>query len=104
MNKPFSLALSAAWEERFAHRPEMFQDDDEILLLVPEEVPAREILSLVNAGNMERLLRKRLEGSGFFGARFREAPAARSSFPGRPLAGGHPCGSRACAQRAFLRP
>ena len=81
VNKPFSLALSAAWEERFAHRPEMFQDDDEILLLVPEEVPAREILSLVNAGNMERLLRKRLEGSGFFGARFREAAGCALLLP-----------------------
>ncbi|HVP18457.1 MAG TPA: DEAD/DEAH box helicase, partial [Spirochaetia bacterium] len=73
VNRPYSLALSAAWEERFGHRPEMLQDDDTILLLVPEHLAAAEILSLVTAGNFERLLRARLEGSGFFGARFREA-------------------------------
>lgn len=73
MNRPYSLALSAAWEEKFGYRPQMFQDDDTILLLVPEETSGPEILALVTAGNMERLLRVRLEGSGFFGARFREA-------------------------------
>ena len=73
VNRPYSLALSAGWEEKFGYRPQMFQDDDTILLLVPEEVSARQILSIVTAGNVERLLRTRLEGSGFFGARFREA-------------------------------
>jgi len=73
VNRPYSLALSAGWEEKFGYRPQMFQDDDTILLLVPNEAPAAEILSLVTSGNLERLLRARLEGSGFFGARFREA-------------------------------
>ena len=73
VNRPYSLALSAGWEEKFGYRPQMFQDDDTILLLVPDEVSAAEILSLVTSGNVERLLRTRLEGSGFFGARFREA-------------------------------
>ena len=73
VNRPYSLALSAAWAQKLGYQPQMFQDDDTILLLVPEEKPASEILSLVNAGNVERLLRTSLEGSGFFGARFREA-------------------------------
>ncbi len=73
VNRPYGLALSAAWEEKLGYRPQMFQDDDTILLMVPEEISGTEILSLVTAGNMERLLRARLEGSGFFGARFREA-------------------------------
>ena len=51
----------------------MFQDDDTILLMVPEEISASQILSIVTVGNVDRLLRARLEGSGFFGARFREA-------------------------------
>jgi ATP-dependent Lhr-like helicase len=38
---------------------------------------AEELLSLVGSGQVEYLLRRRLEGSGFFGARFREC-AARS--------------------------
>ncbi len=73
VNRPYSLALSAAWEEKLGYRPQMFQDDDTILLMVPDRVSAAEVLSLVTAGNVERLLRARLEGSGFFGARFREA-------------------------------
>jgi ATP-dependent Lhr-like helicase len=73
VNRPFGLALSAAWEERFGYRPEMIQTNDAILLLLPEAVGAGEILSLVDPGSVERLLRARLEGSGFFGARFRES-------------------------------
>jgi len=73
VNRPFSLALSAAWEERFGYRPEMLQDNDQIMLILPEDRGGAEIFSLVNEGNVERLLRARLEGSGFFGARFRES-------------------------------
>ena len=73
VNRPFSLALAAAWEEKYGYRPEMFQTDDAILLFLPEEASGQDILSLVNPENLERLLRKRLEGSGFFGARFRES-------------------------------
>ncbi len=73
VNKPFGLALSAAWEEKFGCRPEMFQNNDAILLFLPEARSADEILSLVQAGSVERLLRRSLEGSGFFGARFRES-------------------------------
>jgi ATP-dependent Lhr-like helicase len=73
VNRPFSLALSAAWEEKHGYRPEMFQTDDSILLFLPEEASGQELLSLVTPENLERLLRKRLEGSGFFGARFRES-------------------------------
>jgi ATP-dependent helicase Lhr and Lhr-like helicase len=73
VNKPFSLALAAAWEEKYGYRPEMFQSNDAILLLLPEDRTADEILSLVEAGSLERLLRRSLEGSGFFGARFRES-------------------------------
>ena len=73
VNRPFGLALSAAWEERFGFRPEMIQTNDAILLLLPQSSSADEILSLVDPGSIERLLRARLEGSGFFGARFRES-------------------------------
>jgi len=73
VNRPFGLALSAAWEERYGFRPEMIQTNDAVLLLLPQEASAGEILSLVDSGKVERLLRARLEGSGFFGARFREA-------------------------------
>jgi ATP-dependent Lhr-like helicase len=72
VNRPYSLALAAAWEEELGYPPEMIQDDDAILLLLPEDEPAARIVSLVTPENLERLLRKKLESSGFFGARFRE--------------------------------
>jgi ATP-dependent Lhr-like helicase len=81
LNRPFGLALSAAWEERLGFRPEMVQTNDAILLLLPERVGAAEIISLVNPDALERLLRARLEGSGFFGARFRESAGTALLLP-----------------------
>lgn len=72
LNRPFALALDAAWEERFHHRLEAFVNNDCIALMVPIEVSAAEILTLVTSTRLEALIRMRLEGSGFFGARFRE--------------------------------
>lgn len=77
VNRPFAMALDAAWEKRFGHRLEVYTGNDCIVLLLPEEVRADELLSLVTSANAESLLRERLEGSGFFGARFRES-AGRS--------------------------
>jgi len=73
VNRPFGMAFEAAWEERFGGRVELDSDDDRIALQLPHELSAPEVLSLVTTGNVERLLRKGLERSGFFGARFREA-------------------------------
>jgi ATP-dependent Lhr-like helicase len=72
VNKPFGLALRAAWQERFGWAPELFQDNDAILLLLSDDIEARELTGLVTSENLERFLRKGLEASGFFGARFRE--------------------------------
>ncbi len=72
INRPYGLALSAAWEEKYGFPPEMIEDNDAILLLASFDVGADEIAGMVTPENVERLLRKKLEGSGFFGARFRE--------------------------------
>ncbi len=72
LNRPFALALDAAWEERYGHRLEMFPGDDSIVIQLPDEARAEEVLTLVNEANLEDLIRKRLESSGYFGARFRE--------------------------------
>ncbi len=72
VNRPFSLALDAAWEERYHQRLEVFVNNDCVALMVPIEVTAADILSLVSSTRVEELIRRRLEGSGFFGARFRE--------------------------------
>ncbi|MFH1488247.1 MAG: DEAD/DEAH box helicase [Pseudomonadota bacterium] len=72
VNRPFAMALGAAWEARFGHRLEIYAGNDCIALLLPHEVGAEDLLSLVTGPGLESLLRKRLESSGFFGARFRE--------------------------------
>ncbi len=71
VNRPLVIALQAAWEERHEGPFEAFQDDDCILVRVPGGVEAREILSMVPTDQVESLLRRRLEQTGFFGARFR---------------------------------
>ena len=71
VNRPLAIALQAAWEERYPEPFEAFHDDDCLLLRLPRDFDAREVLSLVDPDQVETLLRRRLEGTGFFGARFR---------------------------------
>ena len=77
VNRPFAMALNAAWEERYGHRLEVYVGNDCVALLLPHNIKGEDLLSLVTGQNVETLLKKRLEGSGFFGARFREC-AGRS--------------------------
>jgi len=72
INRPFGLALQAAWEEKYNYHLETFVNNDCILLMLPHAFSAGELLALVTPENIERLLRRTIETSGFFGARFRE--------------------------------
>ncbi len=72
INRPLGMAMSTAWEESFGHQLEVFPTNDSIALQLPEDVSAETLLSMVSAESLPDLLRKQLEGSGFFGARFRE--------------------------------
>ncbi len=72
VNRPFAMALEAAWQDSFAEQPEVFVANESIVVQLPEELNAERIFSLVTPEKIETLLRHRLEGSGFFGARFRE--------------------------------
>ncbi|HRY72510.1 MAG TPA: DEAD/DEAH box helicase [Spirochaetia bacterium] len=84
VNEPLALALAEAWEEAFGLSPDAMADDDSVLLIVPEEGGAAGvegsaaarlqglIRSLAEGKRLESLLRRRLEGSGVFGAQFRE--------------------------------
>jgi len=72
INRPFGLALRAAWEEKYPYHLEIIENNDSILLMLPHEFSARDIFTLVTPENIERLLRRTLEQSGFFGAKFRE--------------------------------
>ncbi len=72
VNRPFAMAMAAAWEERFGQPLEVNTDNNCVYAVLPHRIPDDELVSMVNTGNMASLIRKRLEGSGFFGARFRE--------------------------------
>jgi ATP-dependent Lhr-like helicase len=83
VNRPFAMALSAAWETRFGYRLELHVSNDCIVLQLPHEIAGEELLSLVTSTSIESLLRTRLEGSGFFGARFRECAGRALLLPRR---------------------
>ena len=73
INRPFTFALCAAWEKRYGYQLQAFYNNDGIALLFPHELDdLRQILFLVAPENIESLLRASLEGTGYFGARFRE--------------------------------
>lgn len=75
VNRPYAVALEAAWEERFGEKPEIFPGNDAIIIQLPRPMEPEEILSLVTSSNVDALLKKNLERSGFFAARFRECAA-----------------------------
>ena len=84
VNEPLSLALAAELEDSSGLRVEAVADEDFVLLILPlaagtsPEVAILEALRRMgDPGLRERRLRSRLEGSGVFGAAFREA-AGRS--------------------------
>jgi ATP-dependent Lhr-like helicase len=72
VNRPFSLALAEAWEEQERTPLPIVVDDDALLLMLPHEFPSESLFALLTPENVETFLRRRLEKTGFFGARFRE--------------------------------
>ena len=72
VNRPFAMALEAGWQQAFGELPEVYTANESIVIQLPHALGAAALLELAPADQLERLLRHRLEGSGFFGARFRE--------------------------------
>ncbi|MCS1410455.1 MAG: DEAD-box ATP-dependent RNA helicase CshC [Verrucomicrobia subdivision 3 bacterium] len=72
INRPYAMALGAAWKRRFNQAIEIHPDNDCIALILPHKIEADSLLGMVSSSNVEELLRCRLESSGFFAARFRE--------------------------------
>ena len=72
VNRPYALALSAAWERDYGHVPEVHVDDDAIAVQTKGEIDPARIIDMVRGDGFDTLLRHALERSGFFGARFRE--------------------------------
>ena len=85
INRPFAMALDAAWEGRYGYSPELYPGNDSIMLQLPHEAGGEEILSLVTSANFSGLIKKKLENSGFFGARFRECAGRALLLPRRQL-------------------
>ncbi len=77
LNRPWALALEAAWQEAFGYKAEIHADNDAIVLQCAEPPDPHALLSLIRPDRVPELIRRSLEASGFFGARFREC-AGRS--------------------------
>ena len=73
VNRPFAMALQAAWQARYGHALEVMHDDDCVIIDTVEELRAEELFGLVTSDEIEDMLRRRLERTGYFGALFREA-------------------------------
>ncbi|MBN1423397.1 DEAD/DEAH box helicase [Candidatus Fermentibacteria bacterium] len=86
VNHPWALALGAAWEQRHGFLPEIYPSNDTIVVVLAEDMDAGEILSMVAPGTLDALVRRRLEGSGIFAARFREAAGRALLLPRRRVA------------------
>ncbi len=85
VNRPFALALKTAWGRHYGHFPSIFPTNAAVYLMPAQTIVVDEILTLVSADTVESLLGDALEGSGIFGARFRECAARALLLPRRPF-------------------
>ena len=72
INRPYSLALAAAWEEKYGYPLETYVNNNSIMLILPHSFCPEDLFAMVTPHNIEILLRRNLESTGFFGAKFRE--------------------------------
>jgi len=72
LNRPWALAIEAAWHRRFGEIPEIHADNNAIAIQLRGPRDPAEVLGLVTSETLQDLLRESLESSGYFGARFRE--------------------------------
>lgn len=72
VNKPFAITVSAAWHEAYGYPLEHFANNDAVLFNLPHEQDAEALFRLLDGKDLSRLLRSSIEGSGLFGAHFRE--------------------------------
>lgn len=72
LNKPFGIALQSYWEDKYKYPLQIFTDNDSIMIALPHDFNIDEIYNIAKNGNLEELIRKKLESSGYFAAHFRE--------------------------------
>lgn len=75
INRPFAMALEAAWRHRFGGDIDVFPDNNQIAVQLPDTDTADStgIMDLVTPDTLDDLIAGVLEFSGIFGARFRES-------------------------------
>lgn len=83
VNRPWALALEAALSDRFGDHPEIHAGNDALVIQLAVDTDPHALLALVTSANMDALLERRLTGSGFFGARFRECAGRALLLPRR---------------------
>jgi ATP-dependent Lhr-like helicase len=81
VNRPYALALEAAWQRRYGGTPSVYPGNDAVYLIVSNMPATPDIVSLVAPEDIDGLLKERLEGSEAFGARFRECAARALLLP-----------------------
>ncbi|MCP4215772.1 MAG: DEAD/DEAH box helicase [bacterium] len=72
VNRPLAFALSAAWAEKYKYSLDIFVNNDCIMLNLPHEFSAEELFQLARPSTLRKLLRTKLESTGYFGAAFRQ--------------------------------
>ncbi|MEM1229636.1 MAG: DEAD/DEAH box helicase [Pseudomonadota bacterium] len=82
VNRPWALALAAVWPDHRAGSAEVHADNNAIVLQHRGPLDIEALLGAVTSATLLPLLKGSLEGSGFFGARFREC-AGRALLLGR---------------------
>ncbi|EHJ46480.1 DEAD/H associated domain protein [Solidesulfovibrio carbinoliphilus subsp. oakridgensis] len=70
---PLALVLEAALSRKYGHAIPVFAGNDCVAATLPGEIDPLDMLEAVPGRAVAGLLRERLEGSGSFGAAFREA-------------------------------
>ena len=81
LNRPWAYALAAAFEDKTGLPLTILSGDDCLLVDLPEGESPAGLIDLVRSDNLEALLRKRLEQTGWFAAHFRENAARALLLP-----------------------
>ena len=75
VNTPMALVLAAVWEDVYGSKLEIIPTNDGIALVVPHDASLKDLLLSIPSRDIDALLRRKVEGSGLFAARFRENAA-----------------------------
>lgn len=85
VNRPLAIALAATWQDRWGSPPDIFVTNDCLSFVLPRDIPAAELVGLVTPDNLDDLLQRRLAGTGYFAARFRECAGRALLIPRRQV-------------------